>query len=215
MWPRATIIGLAATLLLSACSSDTSDEPDGQAVEVFAGGGTDPSPTQALEAKLSGSPADLDVSSDGVVRLLTEEQNRVTIWVFRAGGSAQRIDLDPKKIKSARQLAVAEDGTMYVSHFVPHVGLVSKVDASGKLTPVVGNGREGITADGGNASGPSARIEGITVDRQGRLVYGEQRDFGNGINGENALCGEWKSTARSRRSPAVRCPGPGTTTWRA
>jgi hypothetical protein len=67
MWPRATIIGLAATLLLSACNSGASDEPDRQAVEIFAGGGTDPSPTQALDAKLGGNPVDLDVGHDGVV----------------------------------------------------------------------------------------------------------------------------------------------------
>jgi len=169
----------AVSLSLSACTDDSpkrSDEPHGQALVVVAGGGTDASAKTAADAKLTGFVRDLEVGRDGVVRFLTSEKNRASIWVFQPGGSAQRILVDPS-ITAVSQLAVADDGTMYVSHSVKGAGLVSKVDAAGKTTPIVGDGRVGFTADGGRAAGPASAITGISVDRQGRLVYGELRFY--------------------------------------
>ncbi|GAA1601967.1 hypothetical protein GCM10009804_68080 [Kribbella hippodromi] len=165
------------SLALGACSlAKSSEKPDGLALEIVAGGGTDAVAKTAADAKLTGYMRDLEVGRDGVVRLLTSENNRASIWVFQPGGAARRIQVDPS-ITTATQLAVADDGTMYVSHPVKRAGLVSKVDAAGKTTLIVGNGSLGFTADGGVATGPASRITGISVDRQGRLVYGELRFF--------------------------------------
>ena len=176
MWPRTVIMGLVSALLLSGCTDDSTKAPDGQAVEIVAGGGSDPAATRALDAKLTGFAEDLEVGRDGVVRLLTTVDKRVTVWLFQPDGGLQRIDLGPGA-QAASELAVADDGTMYISHSVGAVGVVSKVSAAGKVSPVVGSGRSGFTSDGGAALRPASRIDGITIDRQGRLVYGELRFY--------------------------------------
>jgi hypothetical protein len=170
---RTVTLGLATALLLSGCTDDP-EPAAGQTVEIVAGGGANPAATKSLDADVTGSVSDLEVGRDGVIRLLTVQNQRVFIWVFRPRGDAQRIELEPR-IRSAVQLAVADDGTMYVSHSTGPVGIVSKIAADGKTTPVIGDGKEGFTADGSAALGPAFRIAGIAVDREGRLVYGELR----------------------------------------
>jgi hypothetical protein len=46
---------------------------------------------------------------------------------------------------------------------------------------VVGGGGQGFTKDGAAATGPTAGIDGLTVDRQGRLLYSEARWSSNYI----------------------------------
>jgi hypothetical protein len=106
--------------------------------------------------------------------LLTTADKRATVWLFRPGGDVRRIELGAA-VQSVDQLAVADDGTMYVSHAVGPVRMISRITASGKVSRVVGNGQVGFTPDGGAATGPDAGVGGITVDREGRLVYGEIR----------------------------------------
>jgi hypothetical protein len=176
MWRRTVTMGLVSALLLSGCTGGSTKAPTGQTVEIVAGGGSSPVATRALDLKLTGWVADLEVGRDGVVRLLTTANKGATVRLFRPDGAVQQVDLGPG-LEDSSELAVADDGTLYVSHSVGSVGIVSKVSATGKVTPVVGNGRSGFTADGGAALGPASRIDGITVDRQGRLVYGELRHY--------------------------------------
>ncbi|WP_020393418.1 hypothetical protein [Kribbella catacumbae] len=168
---------LTAALLLSGCRDDAKETPTGQAVEIVAGGGTNLNAAKSLDAMIMGSVRDVEVSRDGVVRLLTNNSpGGVTIWVFRPDGRTQRIAVDPQ-IRSASQLAVGNDGTMYIAHSNGPAGQVSKVTAAGKVLRIVGDGKEGFTADGGSALGAASPIEGVAVDREGRLVYGELRYY--------------------------------------
>ncbi|MFD7161162.1 hypothetical protein ACFV9C_41715 [Kribbella sp. NPDC059898] len=168
------MLAASECLFLTACADHSPKQQERQALTVVAGGGTDASATKADEARLSGSVRDLEVDGHGVVRLLISEKNRATIWVFQPGGGAQHILVDPA-VTSASQLAVADDGTIYISHSLKGIGQVAKIDASGKVTPMVGDGRLGFTVDGGPATGSASAITGICVDPQGRLVYGEVR----------------------------------------
>jgi hypothetical protein len=45
MWRRTVIVALMPALLLSGCTEGTAGAPDGQAVEIVAGGGSDPAAT--------------------------------------------------------------------------------------------------------------------------------------------------------------------------
>ncbi|TDC30519.1 hypothetical protein [Kribbella albertanoniae] len=175
-WRRTAIICLTATLALTACTDQDKKQDDGQQVQIIAGGGTNPDATKALDLALTGNTSDLEIGRDGTVRLLVNDEDRVSIWAFAPDGAAHRILVDPK-ITDASQLAVAQDGTMYVSHSGKGVGMVSKISPTGQATRIVGNGHAGATADGGTALGPADDIGGITVDADGNLVYGEVRDF--------------------------------------
>jgi hypothetical protein len=76
---------------------------------------------------------------------------------------------------------------MYVSHSGTGTGAVSRVEADGRLVPVLGNGRGGFTPDGGPALAPAGYVVGIAVDRQGRLVYGEGLNDGDPSSHSNSL----------------------------
>jgi hypothetical protein len=183
---RTVTLGLAVVLLLSGCTDDSKKTPDGQAVEIVAGGGSDPDAVEALDAQLTGQIDDFGVGRDGVIRVMTTDKGRVLIRMISSDGRLQRIDLEPE-VNGASQLAVADNGTMYVSHSLAGVGAVSRVDSGGTLIPVLGNGRAGFTPDGGRALGSSGSVVGIAVDRQGRLVYGESLGTVTPINHEISL----------------------------
>lgn len=183
---RTVTLTLAASLLLTGCTDDSKKTPPGQAVEIIAGGGTNPTATKALDAQLTGKVDDFGVGRDGVIRVLTTDNERVSIRLIHPDGRLQRIDLDPK-LTSASQLAVADNGTMYVSHSGDGIGAVSRVEADGRLVPVLGNGREGFTADGGPALAPVGSVTGIAVDRQGRLIYDEGLRGMVPVNHSNSL----------------------------
>lgn len=175
-WRRTAIPCLAVALLLTACSDEDPGKDAGQEVQIVAGGGNTPNATKALDLALTGRPSDLDIGADGTIRLLVTENNRVSIWVIKPDGSAHRI-LVTRGITSAAELAVAKDGTLYISHSDGSAGMVSRIETSGDAVRVVGDGKAGATADGSAALGPASTITGITVDAQGNLVYGELRHF--------------------------------------
>ncbi|MFG1909582.1 hypothetical protein [Kribbella sp. NPDC048928] len=156
-------------LLISACGNNSGkgEDPLGQAFEVVAGGGSDPAATRALDTKLTGLIGDLEVAADGVVRLLVTETSGRSIVAISPAGQVQRIKLKTAQ-RGANQLAVADDGSLYVS-FTGDGG-VFHVSATGELVRVVGNGIRGFTPDGGLATGRAGATLGITVDHQGRLV---------------------------------------------
>jgi hypothetical protein len=175
-WRRTAIICLATTLLLTACTDQDKKQPEGQQVQIIAGGGTNPNATKALDLDLTGEINDLEVGRDGTVRLLVTEKDRVAIWVIGPDGAARRILVAPT-VTSARELAVAPDGTLYISQTRSGIGTVSRIEANGAAVPMVGNGQAGTTADGASALGPTNIITGITVDTHGSLVYGEVRHY--------------------------------------
>lgn len=183
---RTVTLALAAALLLSGCTDDSKETPPGQAVEIIAGGGTNPNATKALDAQLTGKVDDFGVGRDGVIRVLTTDAGRVSILLIHPDGRFQRISLD-SKLAGATQLAVADNGTMYVSHSGIGTGAVSRVESDGRLIPVLGNGHGGFTPDGGPALGPSGYTAGIAVDRQGRLVYGEGLNVKDPTTHSNSL----------------------------
>jgi hypothetical protein len=161
---RAVPVALAV-VALTGCSEKA---PEGQRVEIVAGGGSGANTGRALDAKIDGLLRDLDVGADGAVRLLTVDGDRVVIWRVGSGGALKRIDVDAA-VKTADQLAAAKDGTMYISSEVS----LWKVGGDGAVTRVVGDGKPGFTADGDPAAGPSGKVEGVAVDARGRVVYTE------------------------------------------
>lgn len=154
--------GLLAVLTLAGCSGG---EPAGQPVEVVAGGDG--------EARIDGSLRDIVVGADGTARVLVDA-DKVAVWEVK-GGAPRRIDLD---LTSAEQLAVADDGTMYVSS---GTGLW-QVAADGTAKQIVGDGQKGFTPDGQDATGPAGPISGVALDQQGRVVYTESLTTGEGLN---------------------------------
>jgi hypothetical protein len=154
-----------AVVVLTGCSEKA---PEGQRVEIVAGGGSGGSGARALDARIGGSLRDLDVGADGAVRLLTDEGGHVAIWRVQADGGLKKISV-ASAVKSAEQLAVAKDGTAYVTS---DAGLW-KVGDDGAATRVVGDGKSGFTADGDAATGSSGKVEGVAVDSRGRVVYTE------------------------------------------
>ena len=154
-------------LTLTACSGgagEAGDAPEGQPVEVVAGGGTAADAGRALDARISGVLRDLEAGPDGVVRLGTTDGDRAVIWSVRPDGTLERTEL-PAQVRSVNQIATARDGTVYVSS---GNGLWR---ADGER--VVGNGEDGFTPDGAAATGPAGEISGVTVDPEGRVVYTE------------------------------------------
>lgn len=176
-WRRTAILIAVTALLVSGCDGSKKDESPGQAIEILAGGGSNAAATKALDAKLTGALSDFKVGRDGVIRVLSYDNRHTSILEISPDGRLQRIDL-ATRLKGASQVAAADDGTLYVSSPGP-TGAVFRVDAGDRLVPVVGNGKIGLTSDGGRATGPSGFVLGITVDRQGRLVYGESRSDGS------------------------------------
>lgn len=169
-----TAVGLALAVCLTGCTGTTKKEAAGPTLVVVAGGGSQAAATRALDAKLTGRVRDLVVGRDGIVRLLSAEDRQSVIRLIHPDGSVQRIPLGRGSIASY-ELAVADDGTMYVPYLlaeIPGTPGVAKVTTTGKITPVVG-GRRGFSPDGAAATGPSGEVTGLTVDRQGRLVYTE------------------------------------------
>lgn len=165
-----TILGLLAVLAVAAgCSSGEG----GQQVEVVAGGGADAAAAKALDAKIDGSLRDLEVGSDGVVRLLVDG-DKVAVWEIK-GADARKIELD---LTSAEQLAVDKDGTLYVSS---GAGLW-KVPSSGTAEQIVGGAEKGFTPDGQAATGPAGPISGVALDQDGRVVYTENVTTGKELN---------------------------------
>jgi hypothetical protein len=152
-----------SVLVLAGCSAGAGSE--GQKVEIVAGGGS---------TKIDGSLRDLDVGADGAVRVLVDG-GKAAIWQIGGDGAARKI---PLGLDSAEQLAVAGDGTLYVSS---GTGLW-KVAADGKATQVVGNGQKGYTRDGEPATGPAGPISGVAVDGQGRVAYTESLTVGETLN---------------------------------
>ncbi|MFI6320576.1 hypothetical protein ACIBG8_23780 [Nonomuraea sp. NPDC050556] len=146
-------VGLLAVLILAGCSGG---DPAGQQVEVV--------------AKVDGSLRDIEVGPDGTPRLLVDG----AVWEVK-GGTARKVDLG---LTSAEQLAVAKDGTMYVSS---GTGLW-QVPPGGKAQQIVGNGQKGFTPDGQDATGPAGPISGVALDQQGRVVYTESLTTGTGLN---------------------------------
>lgn len=170
-WRPALTLAAALTLLLNGCHTEQSKAPAGEQVAIVAGGGAETTATKALDLSLSGVPNDFEVGRDGVARLMVTQSGRVLIWTFKPDGSATRIDVDPK-ITDVSQLAVADDGNLYISHLAGRVWCISKVDRNGRATPVIVNGQPAPTAGAQNGRG-DVRIDGIAIDRQGRLVFVE------------------------------------------
>ncbi|MFG1909583.1 hypothetical protein [Kribbella sp. NPDC048928] len=170
-WRPAVTIAAVLALVLNACDRDDPKKIDGEAVVIFAGGGASTLAKRAVDLSLSGVADDLEVGRDDVVRLMVTEHNRVLIWAFGPDGSVGRTEVDPK-ITDAAQMAVADDGTVYISHLVGRVWAISEVGARGQLTPIIIDGLP-ATSKGIQNVRPIVRIDGIAVDRLGRLVFVE------------------------------------------
>ena len=177
---RMVTLLVAASLLLSACTDDSKKQTDGLPVEILAGGGTDPLAARGLDAKITGIVKDLEVGRDGVVRLLSWIDGKTSILLIHPDGTLQRINLGAAG-QLGDELAVADDGTMYVGYDFPGGFGIANVTAAGKVTRVVGGLKGGETKDGLAATGPADAMDGLTVDRQGRLVYSELRGPSNQV----------------------------------
>src|SRR4051812_24733329 len=116
---------------LAACSGG--EVADGQQVEIVAGGGGSADAARAVDAKILGTLWDLDAGGDGVLGLLTADDDRVTIWRVRGDGALKKVELGGE-VKTAEQVAAAKDGTTYVSSDVN----LWKVGDDGAVTRVVG-----------------------------------------------------------------------------
>lgn len=149
-----------SALLLTGCSGG---EPDGQPVEILAGGGS---------ARVDGVLRDLDVGLDGLVRLATTDGDRAFIWTVRPGGAVEKADL-AAEVTTVGQIAAGKDGSVYVS-----AGNSLWKAGGGRI---VGNGETGFTADGAAATGPAGEISGVAVDGEGRVVYTEGLAEGEGL----------------------------------
>ena len=108
------------------------------------------------------------VSSGGIISTIA---GNGTTGFSGDGGPAVRASMD-----ESEALAVDATGNLYIADSFNNV--VRKVDSTGIISTIAGNGTYGFFGDGGPAAGASLRFpDGLAVDATGNLYIA---DFGNG-----------------------------------
>jgi sugar lactone lactonase YvrE len=129
------------------------------------------------------TPEGVAVDSKGNLYIADLSGNRVrkvspggTISTVVGGGVIQtRADLAATSARLYPQwVAVDSQGNLYVTDPTRVDGYVWKVNTSGKLVVIAGNGKPGFSGDGGPATKAKVSfLRGIAVDRNGNVYFGD------------------------------------------
>jgi serine/threonine-protein kinase len=137
----------------------------------------------ATSARLN-TPIALALGSDGAVYVADRDNHRIrriapdgAISTVAGTGAAGFGGDGGRAIEASMNgpggVAVASDGTVYVADTLNH--RVRRIDSTGMISTVAGDGRPGSSGDGGPATaGALATPQGIVVDSEGGLVVAER-----------------------------------------
>ena len=151
-------------------------------ISTVAGGGTDTGEgVAARQALISGSA--LDIGPDGSIYIAEFELHRVrkigpdgrirtVAGTGRRGRGPDGVPAVLSDLNDPREVAVAPDGTFYVSDSANH--RVRHVAADGTITTVAGRGSPGFSGDGASATAAEFNYPfGVAVDANGVLFVAD------------------------------------------
>ena len=86
------------------------------------------------------------------------------------------IDTVEANLDSPETITVDKQGNFYFADFINHI--IRKVDTSGNITTVAGNGASGFSGDGGQATNAQLNYPyGVAVDHKGNLFISDRYNY--------------------------------------
>ncbi len=184
-YPESVAIDQAGNLYIAAGSSVRKVAPDGS-ISTFAGSGSEKGYSgdggPATSAKLA-SPGGVSVDMAGHIYIADTVNNRIrmvdasgTITTVAGNGTAGYSGDDgaatSAQLNYPRDVSVDITGSIYIADTLNN--RVRKLDSSGTITTVAGNGSYGSSGDGDPATNAElARPRGVAVDTLGKLYIAD------------------------------------------
>ncbi|UQU63784.1 hypothetical protein COUCH_33140 [Couchioplanes caeruleus] len=179
MRTRGMVAVVAAAGLLGAAAGCDPGSLTAQEVEVVAGAGeNDGGP--AADAFIDGRLVDMVMGTDGVLRVLTEEKEALTVWSVK-DARLTRVAVPAIKADYVSQATAGPGGDMYVALWNGNGG-VWRVTADGAAVLTVGidrdtyRGDRKAAPDGAAVAGAYVRyLHGVAFAPDGHLFFAEER----------------------------------------
>ncbi|BCJ51968.1 hypothetical protein Asp14428_34430 [Actinoplanes sp. NBRC 14428] len=169
---------LAAGLLVAGAGCDPA-WAEAQFIEVVAGGGENDGGA-AADAFIDGRLVDMVAGRDGVLRVLTEQKDVLTLWAVR-DGQLGKVTVPDLKADYISQVAAGPGDTVYAAMWNGDGG-VWQIKADGSVAQKVGIDRDTYrgdrkpAADGAAVAGAYVRyLHGVAVTADDRLYFAEER----------------------------------------
>lgn len=171
---------MTATGLLTAAAGCDPGGLLAQEVEVVAGTGENEGGA-AVDAFIDGRLVDMVVSSDGVLRVLTQETSGLALWTVQ-DSRLTRVAVPSINAQYISQAAAGPGGTVYVALWNGEGG-VWQIKPDGSTTLKVGidrdqyRGDRNPVPDGAAVAGAYVRyLHGVAVSADDRLYFAEERN---------------------------------------
>ena len=171
---------VAGAGMLTAAAGCDPGELVAQEVEVVAGTGENEGGA-AVDAFIDGRLVDMVVSSDGVLRVLTQETSGLAMWTVQ-NTQLTRVAVPSINARYISQAAAGPGGTVYVALWNGEGG-VWQIKPDGSTSRKVGidrdtyRGKRDPVPDGAAAAGAYVRyLHGVAVSADDRLYFAEERN---------------------------------------
>ena len=179
MKPRGIVALIAATGLLTTASGCDPGGLAAQEVEVVAGTGENDGGA-AVDAFIDGRLVGMVMSSDGVLRVLTEDKSALTVWTVQ-NSQLTHVAVPSIKADYISQAAVGPDNALYVALWNGDGG-VWQIKPDGSTALKIGidrdtyRGERKNAPDGATAAGAYVRnLHGVAVGAGGQMYFAEER----------------------------------------
>ncbi|WP_199515319.1 hypothetical protein [Nucisporomicrobium flavum] len=179
MRTRGMVAVVAAVGMLAAAGGCDPGGLTAQEVEVVAGAGENDGGA-AADAFIDGRLVDMIMGADGVLRVLTEEREALTVWSVK-DARLTRVAVPAIKADYISQATAGPGGDLYLAMWNGNGG-VWRVTADGVAVQTVGIDRETYRGDrkpapdGAPVAGAYVRyLHGVAVASDGHLFFAEER----------------------------------------